>query len=160
MAQQLEGDIVRKEQTASVPTSGDAGRHGRRASPTNPTKKAGADEEKLSEKVDLRCTKAEKTEIKAKADAAGVSASQLLREALGLADAKRRKPMPTIAPEIARAVGRTTRDVQQLASKAREELSRRSNIRQMETTAMIAALVAIDRRMAELLEISGREDTQ
>jgi Sec-independent protein translocase protein TatA len=68
--------------------------------------------------------------------------------------------MPTIAPEIARAVGRTTRDVQQLARKAREELSRRSNIRQMETTAMIAALVAIDRRMAELLEISGREDTQ
>ncbi len=151
---------MRNEQTASVPTSGDAGRHGRRASPTNPTEKTGSNEEKLSEKIDLRCTKPEKAEIKAKADAAGVSASQLLREALGLADAKRRKPMPIIAPDIARAVGRTTRDVQQLASKAREELSRRSSIRQIETTAMIAALVAIDRRMAELLEISSREDAQ
>jgi hypothetical protein len=158
MAQQLKGDIVHKEETASVPTSGDAGRHGRRASPTNPTKKIGSNKEKLSEKIDLRCTKAEKAEIKAKADAAGVSASQLMREALGLADAKRRKQMPTIAPDIARAVARTTRDVQQLASKAREELSRRSSIRQMETTAMIAALVAIDRRMTELLEISSQDD--
>ncbi|MEM9899492.1 MAG: hypothetical protein AAF742_08965 [Pseudomonadota bacterium] len=112
MAQRLRGDTMHTEQTASVPTSGDAGRHGRRASPTNPTEKTGSCEEKRSEKIDLRCTKTEKAVIKAEAVAAGVSASQLMREALGLADAKRRKPMPTIAPDIARAVARTTRDVQ------------------------------------------------
>ncbi|PUB13730.1 plasmid mobilization protein [Yoonia sediminilitoris] len=144
--------------TASVPTSGDAGRHGRRASPTNPTNCSDGKDEKLSEKIDLRCTKAEKVEIKSKAKAAGVSASQLLREALGLADPRSRKPAPDVSPEIVLAVSRTTRDVQQLARKAREQISRGASIQQLEASAMIAALVAIDRRMSELLKIGSRED--
>lgn len=87
-----------------------------------------------------------------------MSASQLLREALGLADPKRRKPAPDVSPEIVLAVSRTTRDVQQLARKARELISRGASIQQLEASAMIAALVAIDRRMSELLEIGSRED--
>lgn len=156
--QQPESVVVPEEQTASVPTSGDVGGHGRRASPTNPTNCSDGEDEKLSEKIDLRCTKAEKAEIRSKAKAAGVSASQLLREALGLVDPKRRKPAPDVSPEIVLAVSRTTRDVQQLAREARQQLTRRASVHQLETSAMIAALVAIDRRVSELLELGYQDD--
>lgn len=149
---------MQHRQTASVPASGDAGRHGRRASPTNPTNQLDGEEEKLSAKIDLRCTDAEKAEIKKKAKAAGVSASQLLREVLGLAETKRRKPVPDVSPEVAMAVGRSTRDVQRLARDARRRMSEQTGMQQLETTALIAALILMERSISELLELGSPED--
>ena len=79
-----------KEQTARRPMSyagvSDTGPcEGRQASPSNPT---GAGKprtkEPLTETFVFRCSAAEKAQLRAKADAAGLSAATLFREALGL----------------------------------------------------------------------------
>lgn len=61
---------MQHRQTSSLPASGDAGRQGRRASPTNPTKNSDVTTEKLTEKLDIRCTPEEKRAFKAKAELA------------------------------------------------------------------------------------------
>jgi TRAP-type mannitol/chloroaromatic compound transport system permease large subunit len=47
--------------------------------------------------MDIRCTKAEKFEIRAKAEAEGVPVSALLREQLGLVTSHRRKSVPRVS---------------------------------------------------------------
>jgi hypothetical protein len=47
--------------------------------------------------MDIRCTKAEKLEIRAKAEAEGIPASALLREQLGLVTTHRRKSVPRVS---------------------------------------------------------------
>jgi hypothetical protein len=78
--------------------SGDMGpREGRHASPSNPNPRLRRAENTLTEKMDIRCTKAEKLEIRAKAEAEGIPASALLREQLGLVTTHRRKSVPRVA---------------------------------------------------------------
>ena len=141
---------MRHKKTASVPTSGDAGSQGGQASPNNPTKKPADDTKKLTEKIDLRCTLAEKNAIKRKAELAGVSSSQLLREALELTDPKRRKPPPAVPTDTLIEVAQTTRSLQLLASVATRKISVGYPSELLEMTALIAALISIDRRLADL----------
>ncbi|WP_208353595.1 plasmid mobilization protein [Pseudaestuariivita rosea] len=47
--------------------------------------------------MDIRCTKAEKIEIKEKAEAEGIPVSALLREQLGLVTSHRRKSVPRVS---------------------------------------------------------------
>jgi hypothetical protein len=89
---------------------------GWQASPSNPTG-AGAAREKpaLTDTFVLRCTAAEKAELRQKAQAAGVPVATLLREALGRTDARRRKPAPRVDPALVLAVGRIGGNLNQIA---------------------------------------------
>jgi len=62
--------------------------------------------EPLTETFVFRCTAAEKAQLRAKAEAAGLPAATLLREALGLTEARRRKRIPRVDPALVLAVGR------------------------------------------------------
>ena len=78
--------------------SGDMGpREGRQASPSNPNQPLRGAENALTEKMDIRCTKAEKVEIREKAEAEGIPVSALLREQLGLVTPHRRKSVPRVS---------------------------------------------------------------
>ena len=73
---------------------------GRQASPSNPTSAGKAPaKEPLTETFVFRCTASEKAQLRAKAEGAGLPASTLLREALGLTEARRRKPIPRVGLE-------------------------------------------------------------
>ena len=83
---------------------------GRHASPSNPTGAGYArTTEPLTETFVFRCTAAEKAQLRAKAEAAGLPAATLLREALDLTEARRRKPVPRVDPALVLAVGRIGR---------------------------------------------------
>ena len=72
---------------------------GRDASPSNPTGAGKAPaKEPQSETFVFRCTAFEKAQLRAEAEAAGLPASTLLREALGLTEARRRKPIARVYP--------------------------------------------------------------
>ena len=141
---------MQDKRKSRLPVSHATGRQGRRASPPDPTLNPDDEANKLTEKLDLRCTKEEKIAIKEKAAASSISASELLREALGLTDAKRRKPIPTVPPDITRLVATTTRDIQSLASEAREQMGSSFKC-QFEVVNVIAALLTLDRRLNALL---------
>ncbi|WP_415921311.1 plasmid mobilization protein [Tateyamaria sp. SN6-1] len=51
----------------------------------------------MTEKIDIRCTKSEKLEIREKAEAEGIPVSALLREQLGLVTTHRRKSVPRVS---------------------------------------------------------------
>lgn len=57
----------------------------------------------------------ERAQLRTKAEAAGLPASTLLREALGLTDARRRKPIPRVDPALVLAVGRIGGNLNQIA---------------------------------------------
>ncbi|WP_252731358.1 plasmid mobilization protein [Lentibacter algarum] len=89
---------------------------GRQASPSNPTGAGKArTNEPLTETFVFRCTAAEKAQLRAKAEAAGLPAATLLREALGLTEARRRKPIPRVDPALVLAVGRIGGNLNQIA---------------------------------------------
>ncbi|NBB81665.1 MAG: hypothetical protein GVY36_19860 [Verrucomicrobia bacterium] len=88
--------------------------------------------------------------LRKKAAAAGVSASQLLRETLGLTDAKRRKPVPAVPPEIVVLVAGTTRDIQGFASDARRKMGT-TIPGQLDALNLIGGLLMLDRRLSDLM---------
>ena len=89
---------------------------GRQASPSNPTGAGKArTKEPLAETFVFRCTASEKAQLRAKAEAAGLPAATLLREALGLTEARRRKPIPRVDPGLVLAVGRIGGNLNQIA---------------------------------------------
>jgi len=110
-----------EEQTARRPMSyagaSDTGPcEGRQASPSNPTGAGKArTKEPLTETFVFRCSAAEKAQLRAKAEAAGLPAATLLREALGLTEARRRKPIPRVDPALVLAVGRIGGNLNQIA---------------------------------------------
>jgi hypothetical protein len=57
----------------------------------------------------------EKAQLRAKAEAAGLPATTLLREALGLTEARRRQPIPRVDPALVLAVGRIGGNLNQIA---------------------------------------------
>lgn len=138
------------KRSASVPASGDPGRQGGQASPPNPTKISSVDGEKLTEKLDLRCTVNEKNLLKQQAKAAGVSQSQLLREGLGLVEVRRRKPTPAVPPELIRTVSQAARELRGLARHV--EASGAANLNgRLDRVALLAAIVSVDRRLSEFI---------
>ena len=124
---------------------------GRQASPSNPT---GAGKprakEPLTETFVFRCTAAEKAELRAKAEAAGLSAATLLREALGLTEARRRKPVPRVDPALVLAVGRIGGNLNQIA----RWLNRAMLVGRTDLDSLTVArrLLVIERQLAQLLE--------
>lgn len=123
---------------------------GRRASPSNPTDThRGRARELRSATIVFRCTEAEKAELRSKADAAGLSAAELLREALGLAQARRRKPVPHVDPRLVLALGRIGGNLNQIARRANAS-ARRQTLGPQEALALASALVSLDRQLAAI----------
>ena len=128
---------------------------GRQASPSNPTGvgKPRA-KEPLTETFVFRCTAAEKAELRAKAEAAGLPAATLLREALGLTEARRRKPVPRVDPALVLAVGRIGGNLNQIARWLnRAMLVGRTDL---DSLAVARRLLVIERQLAQLLEEARR----
>jgi len=71
--------------------------------------------EPLTETFVFRCAVAEKAQLRAKAEAAGLPAATLLRQALGLTEARRRKPIPRVDPALVLAVGRIGGNLNRIA---------------------------------------------
>ncbi len=149
-----------EEQTARRPMSyadaADTGPcEGRQASPSNPTGEGKAPaKEPLSETFVLRCTASEKAQLRAKAEAAGMPASTLLREALGLTEARRRKPIPRVDPAHVLAVGRIGGNLNQIA----RWLNHAMKIGRTDLDSLTVArrLVVIERQLAALLDEARR----
>ena len=128
---------------------------GRQASPSNPNRarKARA-KEPLTETFVFRCTAAEKAELRTKAEAAGLPAATLLREALGLTEARRRKPMPRVDPTLVLAVGRIGGNLNQIA----RWLNRAMLVGRTDLDALTVArrLLTIERQLAQIVEATRR----
>ena len=128
---------------------------GRQASPSNPTGAGKArTKEPLAETFVFRCTAAEKAELRAKAEAAGLPAATLLREALGLTEARRRKLIPRVDPALVLAVGRIGGNLNQIA----RWLNRAMLVGRVDLDALTVArrLLTIERQLAQIVEASRR----
>ena len=124
---------------------------GRQASPSNPTGTGfSRAKEPRTETFVFRCTAQEKATLRAKADAAGLSAAGLLREALWGAKARRRKPTPRVDPALVLAVSRYGGNLNQIARRL-NTASRAGWANEVEALRVAAALVGIERRLAEIL---------
>jgi hypothetical protein len=98
----------------------------------------------------FRCTAAEKAALRQKAEAAGVPAATLLREALGRTDARRRKPAPRVDPALVLAVGRIGGNLNQIA----RWLNRAHAAGLMPTIDAVEVarrLLSVERQLAQLL---------
>ncbi|QFT74913.1 MobC family plasmid mobilization relaxosome protein [Ruegeria sp. THAF33] len=124
---------------------------GWQASSSNPTIGGKPQSKKqLTETFVFRCTAAEKAELRAKAETAGVPAATLLREALGLTEARRRKPAPRVDPALVLAVGRIGGNLNQVARFVnRALLVGRVNL---DALAVARQLVVIERQLAQIVE--------
>lgn len=147
-----------KVQTARLPTDYIGGTcEGRRASPSNPNQtREGRVKEGLSEAVIFRCTVAEKAALVAKADAAGLPNATLMREALGLVQARRRKPVPRVDPSLTVAVARVGGNLNQL-SRWINEAVKSGRATSIDALKVSVRLVAIERQLAQIIG-QHRED--
>ncbi len=128
---------------------------GRQASPSNPTGAGKAPaKEPLTETFVFRCTASEKAQLRAKAEAAGLPASTLLREALGLTEARRRKPIPRVDPALVLTVGRIGGNLNQIARWLnRAMLAGRVDL---DSLTVARRLLTIERQLAQIVEASRR----
>jgi hypothetical protein len=102
--------MVSSVKRARLPLSYDTGL-GRGGKPplSTPTAKVERDA-----RIIFRCSVHEKIELLSKAEYAGVTTSQLMREALGLVETKRRRTIPRTDPALVREVGRIGSNLNQI----------------------------------------------
>lgn len=125
---------------------------GRQASPSNPTARGKARaKELMSETFVFRCTVAEKADLRVKAQVAGLSAADLLREALGATQSRRRKSLPHVNPALVLAVSGYGGNLNQVA-RWLNRATRSGHVAQIEALRVAAALVAIERQLGALIE--------
>ena len=141
-----------EKRTARLPTDYiDGTCEGRQASPSNPNP---ADDicvkEGLTETVIFRCTVAEKTKLVAKAHAAGLPNATLMREALGLTQAKRRKPVPRVDPKLTFAVARVGGNLNQL-SRWINGAVKSGHASSIDAVKVASQLVSIERQLAAIM---------
>ncbi|NOC46997.1 plasmid mobilization relaxosome protein MobC [Ruegeria sp. HKCCD7559] len=88
--------------------------------------------------------------MRAKAEAAGLPAATLLREALGLTESRRRKPVPRVDPALVLAVGRIGGNLNQIA----RWLNRATLVGRTDLDSLTVArrMLVIERQLAQLLE--------
>ena len=149
-----------QEQRARLPTDYIGGTcEGRQASLSNPNQtRASGVKEGLSESVIFRCTSSEKAALVAKAHAAGLPNATLMREALGLTEARRRKPIPRVDPKLTFAIARVGGNLNQL-SRWINGAVKSGRASQIEAFKVTAQLVVIERQMAQIVaaHIGGEE---
>ncbi|MGQ3674233.1 plasmid mobilization protein [Xanthobacter sp. TB0139] len=124
---------------------------GRQASPSNPTAtgKARAKEVRAETFV-FRCTRVEKDRLRDQAALAGLSSATLLREALGLIDARRRKPVPKADPALIRELGRIGGNLNQIA-RVLNRNALAGGVEGFDAVRVAQALVGIERQLGRLL---------
>jgi hypothetical protein len=93
----------------------------------------------------------------AKARAAGLPNATLMREALGLTEARRRKPAPRVDPKLTFAIARVGGNLNQLSRwiNGAVKSGRESQIEAFKVTAQ---LVVIERHMAQIVAAHTRGD--
>ena len=92
--------------------------------------------------------------MRAKAEAAGLPAATLLREALGLTEARRRKPLPRVDPALVLAVGRIGGNLNLIARWLnRAMLTGRTDL---DALTVARRLLTIERQLAQIIEASRR----
>ena len=123
------------------------------ASPSNPTVVDGKSRRKDSRGFDVnvafRCTPAEKKLLIEKAQNAGLPFADLLREALGLANNRRRKPIPKIDPEFIRAINRIGSNINQIARWVNHATAT-GRVEEIEAATLASELIAVDRALRAL----------
>ena len=148
-----------KKKKARVPVSYTEPCEGKKSSPSIPT--SSADEKHLTKTFSLRCTAAEKETLRARAKDQGVSASELLRDALGLIQIPKRKrrPTPKADPKLLAALNAIGVNCNQLA-RVVNSARRSGDMRQLDAIRILAALVSIDRELAAILssEITRKDN--
>jgi len=123
---------------------------GRQASPSNPNRgRKHPKKEPLTDTFVFRCTSAEKVELRGKAALAGVPVAQLLREALGHANPRRRKAPPRIDPALVLAVGRVGGNLNQIA-RWLNRAAKAGRVAEIDALKVAAQLVAIERQLAQI----------
>ena len=142
-----------KEQRARLPTDYIGGTcEGRQASPSNPNQtRASGVKEGLSESVIFRCTPSEKAALVAKARAAGLPNATLMREALGLTEARRRKPVPRVDPMLTFAIARVGGNLNQL-SRWINSAVKSGHANQIDALKVATQLVAIERQLEQIMK--------
>ena len=143
---------LHKEQRARLPTDYIGGTcEGRPASPSNPNQThASGVKEGLSESVIFRCTLSEKAALVAKARAAGLPNATLMREALGLTEARRRKPVPRVDPKLTFAIARVGGNLNQL-SRWINGAVKSGRASQVDALKVATQLLAIERQLAQIV---------
>ena len=127
-------------------------REGMKTSPSNPTKRQRRNKKAERDAVVVfRCTALEKQALIEKASGAGLPFADLLREALGLTDSRRRKPIPRVDPELIRSVGRIGSNVNQIA-RWLNGASATGQFGSVDAVALAARLVAVERSLRDLTE--------
>ncbi len=157
------------EQRARRPVSYDTEPcEGRQASPSNPSNgrsaraSSGDDAHHggkapgLDACVVFRCTAHEKALLLAKADSAGMRISTLMREALGLVDARRRRPMPTADPAMLREAGRIGGNLNQIA-RWLNTATALGLTHEIDALVVAAELVSIERALSAISTKSSRD---
>ncbi len=150
-----------QKKTARLPTDYIGGTcEGRRASPSNPNQaQEPCASGGLSETVIFRCTVTEKTELVAKANAAGLPNATLMREALGLTQAKRRKPLPRVDPKLIFAIARVGGNLNQV-SRWINNAVKSGHTSSLDAIKVASQLVIIERQLATIIdEHSTKADT-
>ncbi len=161
---------VGEEKRARRPVSYDTEPcEGRQASPSNPSSAfhaepyAERDGEKggrraaLGAAVVFRCTQAEKATLLQRADYAGLSLSLLMREALGLVDARRRRPAPKADPILLRDIGRIGGELHQIARWLDTASAGADHCKDIDALVVAAKLVAIERALWSITLTSAAE---
>nr|WP_317625584.1 plasmid mobilization relaxosome protein MobC [Rhodoalgimonas zhirmunskyi] len=86
----------------------------------------------------------------AKARAAGLPNATLMREALGLTEARRRKPIPRVDPKLTFAIARVGGNLNQL-SRWINSAVKSGHTSQINALKVAAQLVAIERQLAQIV---------
>lgn len=152
----MTSSVKPSEQTARRPSSRSATCEpgpceGRQASPSNPNQTSrGAVSSEKQEAVFFYCSSEEKALIRQAAADRGLSMSAMLRQlATGVAP-KRRKPAPRVDPALILAVSRYGGNLNQI-SRWLNTATRAGSAIEVDALRVAAALVGIERRLAEII---------
>ncbi len=125
---------------------------GRQASPSNPNHgRKHPKKEPLTDTFVFRCTSAEKADLCDKAALAGVPVAQLLREALGYVNPRRRKAPPRIDPALVLAVGRVGGNLNQIA-RWLNRAAKAGHVADIDALKLATRLVVIEHQLAQITE--------
>ncbi len=122
---------------------------GWQASPSNPSS-----DNLKSEILRCRVTKAEYAFLKARAENSQASMAELMRNALGLVQAKRPRPIPKADPALTRQIAGIGNNLNQIAHRLNRDAAMGVML-PMDSLALAAELVTIERQLASIMEFQN-----
>ncbi len=122
------------------------------ASPSNPF-----GDNLKSEILRCRVTKAEYALLKARAENSQTSMAELMRNALGLVEAKRPRPTPKADPQLIRQIAGIGNNLNQIAHRLNRDAVMGFML-PMDALALASELVTIERQLSRILEAHQNAD--